>query len=61
MYCCGFGFGAGLATLASPSGCVAHNDACKLIFVKENNSSEICKSPKSVTTSKKKGLTPRRP
>lgn len=59
MTCCGFGFAAGIA--AAPPGCVAYNDACKLIFVKENNPSEICKPSKSATSNKKKGPSPRRP
>ena len=52
MTCCGFGFAAGV--VAAPPGCVAHNDACKLIFVKANNLSEICKSEKNVPSNKKK-------
>jgi hypothetical protein len=59
MSCCGFGFAGG--KVQPPAGCVAHNDACKLIFVKENNQSEICKSAKSTGATKKKPVAPRRP
>jgi hypothetical protein len=52
MSCCGFGFHAGKA--AGPPGCVAKEDACKLIFVKENNQSEICKSTKGIVSIKNK-------
>ncbi len=58
MTCCGFGFAAG--TIGAPQGCKAHNDACKLIFVKENNQSELCKPANDATPIKKK-LAPRRP
>jgi hypothetical protein len=52
MTCCGFGFAAG--KVAPPPGCVAHNDACKLIFIKENNPLEICKTTKGASINKKK-------
>ncbi|CAF3660560.1 unnamed protein product [Adineta steineri] len=52
MACCGFGYAAGVA--APPPGCVAHNDACKLIFVKANNATEVCKPNKSPSTIRKK-------
>jgi hypothetical protein len=58
MVCCGFGFAAG--KVAPPPGCIAHNDACKLIFVKENNPTEICKPVKGATASKKKPVASRR-
>jgi hypothetical protein len=56
MTCCGFGFAAG--TVVPPPGCIAHNDACKLILVNEKNSSEICKPNKDVSNNKKKLLKP---
>nr|ACD88969.1 metal binding protein [Adineta vaga] len=52
MICCGFGFAAGI--VEPPSGCVAYNDACKLIFVKKNNSTEVCATAKASGTKKKK-------
>lgn len=52
MTCCGFGYAAGV--VVPPPGCVAHNDACKLIFVKANNASEICKPEKNLRSGKKK-------
>ena len=58
MTCCGFGFAAG--TVAPPPGCKAYNDACKLIFVKANNQTELCKPTKDASPAKKK-LAPRRP
>jgi hypothetical protein len=58
MACCGFGFAAG--KVAPPPGCIAHNDACKLIFVKENNPSEICKPKKGVSINKKKPIKPQK-
>ena len=42
MICCGFGFAAG--KVGAPAGCVAQNDACKLIFVEEKNTKQVCKS-----------------
>ncbi|CAF4469178.1 unnamed protein product, partial [Rotaria sp. Silwood2] len=37
--CCGFGFAAG--KVVPPSGCIAYNDACKLVFVQDNEASGI--------------------
>ncbi len=51
LQCCGFGFAAG--SVGAPEGCVAYNDACKLIFVKKDNSAEICSLSKSASKSKK--------
>lgn len=51
LSCCGFGFAAGVRQ--GPPGCVAHNDACNLVFVKANNSSELCKSSKTPSKAKK--------
>ena len=52
LSCCGFGFAAGVQQ--GPPGCVAYNDACKLVFVKANNSSELCAPEKSPPAKKKK-------
>jgi len=52
MTCFGYGYKAGV--VAPPPGCVAHNDACKLVFVKENNPSELCEFGKTMNTLKKK-------
>ena len=54
--CCGFGFAAGAST--PPAGCIAHDDACKLIFVKQSNHSEICKPTKGAAPNKKKPTAP---
>ena len=51
LVCCGFGFSAGL--VQEPDGCIAHNDACRLVFVKKDNVSEPCLSSKSPAHSKK--------
>jgi hypothetical protein len=51
LQCCGFGFSAGV--VAPPEGCIAHNDACNLIFVKKDTPSEICHQPTSVKKGKK--------
>jgi hypothetical protein len=32
---------------------MAYNDACNLIFVKKNNSSEVCHGPKPINKGKK--------
>ena len=40
LSCCGFGVSAGVAI--PPEGCVAYNDGCSAIFVKDSNRSELC-------------------
>ncbi|CAF0779681.1 unnamed protein product [Adineta ricciae] len=42
MTCCGFGFAA--VKVGAPAGCIAQNDACKLILVEEKNTKQLCKS-----------------
>ncbi|CAM4773803.1 unnamed protein product [Rotaria magnacalcarata] len=42
LQCCGFGFAA--AIVVPTEGCVAFNDACKVVFVKKTNASELCLS-----------------
>lgn len=43
MSCCGFGFAAGVHS--APAGCVAVNDACKTVLVKEDNPNVRCHQP----------------
>lgn len=52
MSCCGFGYASG--NIIPPTGCVAHNDGCKVVFVKQSDSSELCKTIKRTTKPKKK-------
>ena len=40
LQCCGFGFAAGV--VVPPEGCVAYNDACNLVIVKANHTSQLC-------------------
>lgn len=51
LRCCGFGFQSGV--IVPPEGCIAHNDACNLIFVKITNSSEVCYQSNSINRRKK--------
>jgi hypothetical protein len=51
LRCCGFGLSAGIVIL--PEECIAYNDTCNLVFVKEDNPSEICHQSKSINKSKK--------
>ena len=52
LRCCGFGFAAGV--VVPPPGCRARNDACNLIFVREDNPSELCE----LSTSRKSNIMP---
>ena len=51
LVCCGFGFSAG--EVEAPDGCVAQNDACRLIFVKKDTPAELCPSTDPLVQSKK--------